>query len=44
MFDIVSFLIGLAKGKRHVIIEGDSTYTDANSDGNIVITSTEVDD
>ena len=44
--DFISFLIGLLtgeeKGTRHVILEGDGyTFTDSNSDGNIVITGGE---
>lgn len=40
--DIVSYVIGLSKGKKEgaseVIIEGtDYTFTDENNDGNIVI-------
>lgn len=39
MLDIISYLMGLIKGKPHVILEGDGySYTDSNSDGNIEIT------
>lgn len=38
MLDIVSYLIGLLKGSRHVVLEGDGyTYTDSQNDGNIEI-------
>lgn len=39
MFDIVSYVMGQRNGRDEVIIEegGDYTFTDANSDGNIVI-------
>lgn len=43
MFDLLSFIMGLKKGKTEatgtVVLEGtDYTFTDANSDGNIEIT------
>lgn len=43
MKDILSFLIGLMRGKRHVILDeaNNYTFTDENSDGNIVITEAE---
>ena len=42
MIDIISYLIGLLKGKRSVELEGgDYVFTDANSDGNIVIAKEE---
>ena len=41
--DIISYIIGLLKGRKegssNVVLEGDSyTFTDSQSDGNIVIT------
>ena len=41
--DIISYILGFKKGKEegtgNVILEGDDyTFTDAQSDGNIVIT------
>ena len=40
--DILSYIIGLKKGtkegEKSVIIDGDYVFTDANHDGNIVIT------
>ena len=40
--NIFWYLIGLLKGKRHVVLDGDSyTFTDANTDGNIVIEEAE---
>ena len=46
MFDVVSYILGLVKGKdvgkQTVVIEGDAyTFTDTNSDGNIVVTKEE---
>ena len=46
MFDVVSYILGLTKGKEDgkqtVVLEGDAyTFTDANSDGNIVVTKEE---
>lgn len=43
MFDVISYILGLVKGKEegtgNVVLEGDSyTFTDSQSDGNIVIT------
>ena len=43
MFDVISYILGLVKGKEegtgNVVLEGDDyTFTDAQSDGNIVIT------
>lgn len=47
MLDILSYLLGIMKGKKigiaegskHVIIDGDGyIFTDSNNDGNIVIT------
>lgn len=41
-FDNESFIMGYENGKnRSVVITGDITCTDANSDGNIVITEEE---
>ncbi len=44
--DIISYIIGLSKGKKagqgEVIIEGtDYTFTDVNNDGNIIIEESE---
>lgn len=41
MFDLIAFLVGLAKGKTYgnITLEGDTyEFTDSNNDGNIVIT------
>lgn len=44
MSDLFALLMGLIQGSRSVVLDGDSyTYTDANSDGNIVISETEDD-
>ena len=37
MFDIVSYLMGLVKGSKNVVISGAVTCTD-DGDGNITIT------
>ena len=38
MINVVSYLIGYFKGRKNVILDGDGySYTDSNSDGNIVI-------
>lgn len=43
MIDIVSYILGLIKGKSigasHVIIEGNITCTDPDNDGNVIITT-----
>ena len=40
--NILWFLLGLLKGKRHVILDGDGyTFTNENTDGNIVIEEAE---
>lgn len=43
MFDVISYLIGFAGGEKHVILEDgeEYTFTDPNSDGNIVIQEAE---
>lgn len=41
MIDIISYLIGLLKGKRTVVLEGDYVFTDPNHDGHIVVTRRE---
>ena len=43
MFDVVSYIIGLVKGKEEgtgsiVLEDGDYVFTDSNSDGNVVMT------
>ena len=38
MIDIWSFILGFIKGKKHVVLDGDSyTFTD-DGEGNITIT------
>lgn len=45
MFDMESYEMGCSKGRKegqgHVVIETGITCTDANSDGNVVITEDE---
>ena len=43
MFDIISYLMGLVGGERHVVLEEgtDYTFTDENSDGNVVMVESE---
>ena len=43
MFDIISYLMGLVVGEKHVILEDgeEYTFTDPNNDGNIVIQEAE---
>lgn len=39
MFDIISYIFGKKAGEKNVVLSDDSnyTYSDPNSDGNIVI-------
>lgn len=42
MIDVISYLIGMLKGKKTVVLDGDGyTFTDPNNDGNIVVTKEE---
>lgn len=45
MIDMMSYILGNSAGKGNVVIEGNGyTYTDPESDGNIVITENEGED
>ena len=38
-FDMTSYIMGLSKGNKTVVLEGDEyTFTDPQNDGNIVVT------
>lgn len=43
MLDMFSYILGLLKGKKDLVITGSGyTFTDPQTDGNIVITEAEV--
>lgn len=43
MLDMFSYILGLLRGKKELVITGSGyTFTDPRTDGNIVITETEV--
>ena len=42
MIDIISYILGLVRGKSTVVLDSSAyTFTDSSNDGNIVITETE---